>query len=536
MFNQSVGNYFASNKMDSESSKHNKLDSILQYQSLGPHKLPLEDLRKITNNFSDERLLGQGGFGKVYKGLLQNRDIVAVKRLMSTMPGIQDRQFENEIHHLMRLKHPNIVQLLGYSSEIENIFTEYKGKYVYAEKSEKLLCLEYLPNGSLDGHLSDESSGLDWVTRFKIVEGICSGLHYLQEEGHVTHMDLKPTNILLDDNMVPKIAAFGLSRLFGADKTRTCTLNCHGTLGYMAPEYLERGMITKKLDIFSLGVIIIEITTGCKDYPEEPGTSSQEFIELVLERDYVMKFEEVITPLEQALLGFASNEPNKSDEAREQVELIRAQLKSAKEWVYMPDDGFYNDISSLDNNNYVHKMLSKKLNLKTITYLTCASLALHEKIKDFVQTQNPEMGPPIASRLMDSNGEPRPVTIPDEFRCPISLELMKDPVIVVTGQTYERVCIEKWVASGHRVCPTTQQTMANTTLTPNYVLRSLIAQWCEANGIEPPCPPQPNKPTSACLSSERANIDALLSKLCSPDPEEQRSAAAERSPAGKQKV
>ncbi|GJN35248.1 hypothetical protein PR202_gb23998 [Eleusine coracana subsp. coracana] len=136
-----------------------------------------------------------------------------------------------------------------------------------------------------------------------------------------------------------------------------------------------------------------------------------------------------------------------------------------------------------------------------------------------MQTQNPEIC---------SNSEPRLVTIPDLFRCPISLELMKDPVIVATGQTYERVCIEKWLASGHHTCPTTQQRMTNTTLTPNYVLRSLIAQWCEANGIEPPKrSSQLDKATSVCSSSERANINALLSKLCSPDPEEHRSAAAE---------
>ncbi|GJM95386.1 hypothetical protein PR202_ga12116 [Eleusine coracana subsp. coracana] len=101
--------------------------------------------------------------------------MVAVKKLMSTIPDTKDRQFENEVHHLMRLKHPNIVQLLGYCSEKENILAEYNGRYVYAEKSEKLLCLEYLPNGSLDRHLSDESSGLDWGTRYKIMEGICNG-------------------------------------------------------------------------------------------------------------------------------------------------------------------------------------------------------------------------------------------------------------------------------------------------------------------------------------------------------------------------
>ncbi|RLM99093.1 protein spotted leaf 11-like [Panicum miliaceum] len=278
---------------------------------------------------------------------------------------------------------------------------------------------------------------------------------------------------------------------------------------------------------------------------------------LVLERDNVMKkFQAVIAQLEQALCDFPYDKLDISDEVREQVELVHAQLRRAKERADMPDDEFYNDVLSLYNKSYdpsaeldILERLSEKLHLMTITDLTQESLALHEmvasgggqdpgehiekmsmllkKIKDFVQTQNPEMGPPIGTKLMDSNGEPRPVNIPDEFRCPISLELMKDPVIVATGQTYERVCIEKWLV-GHHTCPKTQQRMTNTTLTTNYVLRSLIAQWCEANGIEPPKrSSQPNKPTPACSLSERANIDALLSQLCSHDPEEQRSAAAE---------
>ncbi|KAL6599884.1 hypothetical protein ACP70R_045535 [Stipagrostis hirtigluma subsp. patula] len=235
------------NKMDGEFSRHKRLKITLQDCSPEPDHLPLEYLREITNNFSDEHLLGRGGFGNVYKGVAQNGDLIAVKKLMSTMPGIRDRQFENE--------------------------------------SERLLCLEYLPKGSLREHLSDESSGLDWNTRYKIIEGICYGLHYLHTEWKantpIIHMDLKPPNILLDDNMVPKIADFGLSRLFGEEQTRTCTISRDGTLGYMAPEYLSRGIITKKLDIFSLGVIIIEIMTGRKDYPYETQTSFEEFIELV---------------------------------------------------------------------------------------------------------------------------------------------------------------------------------------------------------------------------------------------------------------
>ncbi|XP_039806607.1 uncharacterized protein LOC120670545 isoform X3 [Panicum virgatum] len=202
--------------MDGDSSRCGKLESILQDGSLEPHHLPLGYLRNITNNFSEERVLGEGGFGTVYK---------------------------------------------------------YNGKYICAEKSERLLCLEYMPKGNLRGYLSDEASGLGWDTRYKIIEGICCGLHYLHEEWQhstpIIHMDLKPANILLDDNMVPKIADFGLSRLFSDEKTWTCTINRDGTLGYMAPEYINKGLITTKSDVFSLGVIIIEIVTGHRNYPDE---------------------------------------------------------------------------------------------------------------------------------------------------------------------------------------------------------------------------------------------------------------------------
>ncbi|RCV21820.1 hypothetical protein SETIT_4G168500v2 [Setaria italica] len=272
--------------MDSESSRYEKLESMLHNGSSEPCNLPLEYLRNITNNFSDERLLGEGGFGKVYKGVLQNGETIAEKKLNSSIPGVTDRQFENEAYHLMRLRHPNVVLLTACCSETENTYVEYNGKYICAEKSERLLCLEYMPKGSLRGYLSDEFSGLSWDTRYKIIEGICYGLHYLHEEWQlnapIVHMDLKPANILLDNNMVPKIADFGLSRLFSEEKTWTCTTSRDGTLGYMAPEYINRGLITTKSDIFSFGVIIIEIVTGHRDYPDETEISSQEFIELII--------------------------------------------------------------------------------------------------------------------------------------------------------------------------------------------------------------------------------------------------------------
>ncbi|KAL6847342.1 hypothetical protein ACP4OV_023195 [Aristida adscensionis] len=533
--------------MDAESSRHNMLESIMKDKSLELQNLPLEDLRKITNNFSDEQLLGEGGFGKVYKGVIHNGDTIAVKKLTSTMPGINDRQFENEVSLLMRLKHPNIVQLVGYCSETDNILAWYNGKYVYAEKSERLLCLEYLPKGSLREHLSDESSGFDWDTRYKIIEGICYGLHYLHEEWNnntpIIHMDLKPSNILLNDNMVPKITDFGLSRLFGVDQTRTITESCNGTLGYMAPEYLKGHVITKKLDIFSLGVIIIEIMTGHKDYPYET-EASEEFIELVL-RNWIKRPEGPGYPSQkidhylqirrciQIALVCVKLDYKERPTTRQIIEMLHGSncAECSDERNTSEEECIVEQLASSSERANVNALVSK-LRSPDREERRSAAAELRLLAKGSINNQNciSEAGaiPLLLSLLSSFDLCTQEQAVPDEFRCPISLELMRDPVIVSTGQTFERACIENWIASGHHTCPTTQQRMVNTTLTPNYVLRSLIAQWCEANGMEAPKhSSKPNKPTSACSSSERANIDALLSKLCSPNPEEQRSAAAE---------
>lgn len=288
---------------------------------------------------------------------------------------------------------------------------------------------------------------------------------------------------------------------------------------------------------------------------------------LVLERDEIMKrFHEVTAQLEQALSGISFEKLDISDEVKEQVELVLAQFRRAKGRIDSPDIELYEDLFSLYNRSndcsadlIVLRRLVDKLQLTGISDLTQESLALHEmvaatggdpeesiekmsmvlkKIKDFVQTENPDIGPPAQEDPNPSSCSAQPSTegnlkspvIPDDFRCPISLELMRDPVIVSTGQTYERSCIEKWLEAGHGTCPKTQQALTSTALTPNYVLRSLIAQWCEANGIEPPKRPgssQLNKTTSACSPADRTKIDVLLRKLTSGNPEDQRSAAGE---------
>ncbi|XP_078180676.1 protein spotted leaf 11-like isoform X2 [Carex rostrata] len=239
------------------------------------------------------------------------------------------------------------------------------------------------------------------------------------------------------------------------------------------------------------------------------------------------------------------------------VELIHSQLKRAKEQKNNPpSEELHRDLLSIYNNPYeinldeeILQNLSDKLHLITISDLKQESLAMHEmvvstggndpgesiekmcmllkKIKDFVQTRNPVMGTIGNPNVMLPDAKMKsqvsvPIPIPDEFRCPISLELMQDPVIVSTGQTYERVCIEKWLASGHDTCPSTQQRLAHRSLTTNYVLRSLITQWCESNGLDPP-----KRPAPSSLSSPRTDLDALLVKLSSSDPEAQHSAAGE---------
>ncbi|XP_062171512.1 U-box domain-containing protein 13-like isoform X2 [Alnus glutinosa] len=275
------------------------------------------------------------------------------------------------------------------------------------------------------------------------------------------------------------------------------------------------------------------------------------------------RFHEVTAQLEQALSGISYENLDISDEVKEQVELVLAQFRRAKGRVDSPDVELSEDLLSLYNKTNdastdpaVLRRLAEKLQLMGIVDLTQESLALHEmvtasggdpgesiekmsmllkKIKDFVQTENPNMDaparekslPPSCSGQASTDKNHKAPVIPDDFRCPISLELMKDPVIVSTGQTYERLCIEKWLEAGHGTCPKTQQTLSSTALTPNYVLRSLIAQWCETNGIEPPKRPSSSKPskTSACSPAERTIIEVLLRKLASNSPEDQRSAA-----------
>ncbi|XP_066357962.1 uncharacterized protein [Miscanthus floridulus] len=230
----------------------------------GPVVLPFLFLEAITQNFSDEQLIGRGGFGAVYKGQLQNGMVVAVKKLHNRIE-ILEENFKREVACLIEAKHKNIVRFLGYCYQTQHTRKQFEGRFVWADERQMLFCFEYLSKGNLSDHLTEPSTGLQWKVRYQIIKGICEGVNYLHQQ-RIIHMDLKPQNILLDDSMVPKIVDFGLSRRLSESQSRTITEHIVGTPGYMAPEFLRSQTVTFKTDIYSLGVIIIEILMGYKEY------------------------------------------------------------------------------------------------------------------------------------------------------------------------------------------------------------------------------------------------------------------------------
>ncbi|XP_019052351.1 PREDICTED: cysteine-rich receptor-like protein kinase 1 [Nelumbo nucifera] len=232
-----------------QSIKRNNLGEI--YSSMSHLNFKYEILEKATDSFNVNNKLGQGGAGSVFKGTLPDGKAVAVKRLFFNTRQWVD-EFFNEVNLINGIQHKNLVKLLGCS----------------IEGPESLLIYEYVPNKSLDQFLFDKYKVqiLTWEQRFNIIVGIAEGIAYLHggSETRIIHRDIKSSNVLLDEDLTAKIADFGLARCFTADKTHLST-GIAGTLGYMAPEYLVRGQLTEKADVYSFGVLVLEIVCGRKN-------------------------------------------------------------------------------------------------------------------------------------------------------------------------------------------------------------------------------------------------------------------------------
>jgi len=223
-------------------------------------QIELYDLKIITNHFSDAQKIGRGGYGEVYKAVY-NTEEIAVKLLDSTKE-IDDDQFMNELSNHMKVQHPNIVRLVGYCNEVSSKYVEQKdGTHVFGKHIYKVLCFEYMHGRSLDICLSENSLGDDWQTHYQIIKGTCEGLCYLHYgcKSPILHLDLKPANILLDKRMNPKIADFGLSRIYTTSHTHVKVGSVSGTMKYMAPELRNNFVVSEKADIFSLGATIMDV-------------------------------------------------------------------------------------------------------------------------------------------------------------------------------------------------------------------------------------------------------------------------------------
>uniref|UniRef100_A0A251S0W2 Putative concanavalin A-like lectin/glucanase domain, Serine/threonine-protein kinase, Ulk1/Ulk2 n=1 Tax=Helianthus annuus TaxID=4232 RepID=A0A251S0W2_HELAN len=227
-----------------------------------------KQIKAATDNFAESNKLGEGGFGSVYKGSLLDGTLIAVKQLSSKSKQ-GNREFVNEIGMITGIQHPNVVRLHG----------------CCAEHNHLLLVYEYMENNSLAHALFDQDKSkmkIDWPTRQRICVGVARGLAFLHEETtlEMVHRDIKAANILLDTDFTPKISDFGLAKLNEKENTHIST-RVAGTLGYMAPEYALWGYLTYKADVYSFGVLALEIVAGKNNMKYQPNEDYVSLLDLV---------------------------------------------------------------------------------------------------------------------------------------------------------------------------------------------------------------------------------------------------------------
>ncbi|KAK3160387.1 hypothetical protein QOZ80_1BG0058850 [Eleusine coracana subsp. coracana] len=242
--------------------RRKKANNAKESSSGGLVAFKYRELRSATKNFSEK--LGQGGFGSVFQGHLRDSTAIAVKRLDGTFQG--DKQFRAEVSSIGVIQHINLVKLIGFCCHGDSRFLVY----------------EHVPNRSLDIHLFQNSSNtgafqLDWATRYKIAVGVARGLCYLHERCHerIIHCDVKPQNILLDASFHPKIADFGMAKFVGREFSRVLT-TMRGTKGYLAPEWISGTAVTPKVDVYSYGMVLLELVSGRRNSDQEHYTASDD--------------------------------------------------------------------------------------------------------------------------------------------------------------------------------------------------------------------------------------------------------------------
>jgi len=237
-------------------------------QLRGARMFNFDELRKITNNFSEANDIGNGGYGKVYRGTLPSGQLVAVKR--SQQGSLQGSlEFRTEIELLSRVHHKNVVSLVGFC----------------LDQQEQILVYEYVPNGTLKESLTGKSGvRLDWRRRLRVVLGAAKGVAYLHElaDPPIVHRDIKSSNVLLDERLNAKVSDFGLSKPLGDDGRGQVTTQVKGTMGYLDPEYYMTQQLTEKSDVYSFGVLMLEVATARK--PLERGRYIVREVKAALDR------------------------------------------------------------------------------------------------------------------------------------------------------------------------------------------------------------------------------------------------------------
>lgn len=238
------------------------IEGFLQTQNhMTPIRYSHSDIKRMTKGFREK--LGQGGFGSVFKGKLRSGHDVAVK-VLSSKTNASGQDFINEVSTIGRIHHVNVVKLVGFS----------------AEGSKRALVYDFMPNGSLEKHIVGTSS-LNWKKKYEIAVGVAHGIEYLHRgcDIQILHFDIKPHNILLDENFTPKISDFGLAKFYSTDKNTVTLTAARGTLGYVAPELINRsiGNVSYKADVYSFGMLLMEIVGLKRDLVENSNDSNMFF-------------------------------------------------------------------------------------------------------------------------------------------------------------------------------------------------------------------------------------------------------------------